>query len=62
MRLRHSLNPKEMLRLIPPSRNFGEVPPELLPFCFVEEEKFSLPSFSVLLSKRVIVTTCLDAG
>ncbi|KAL8276887.1 hypothetical protein RQP46_010715 [Phenoliferia psychrophenolica] len=60
-RLSKSLPPSSLLRLNPPSRPFSEVGMDILPWCHVEEELFALPSLPTLLSKRVIVTTCLDS-
>ena len=50
-----------MLRLNHFSRTFAEVPQELLPYCFVENDKFGLPPFPDLMAYKVIVTTCQGA-
>ncbi|KAK4050123.1 hypothetical protein OIV83_003694 [Microbotryomycetes sp. JL201] len=62
VRLRQHLNPTEMFRLNSPSRPFAEVRGELLPYCHVENERFMLPATNVLLSKRVVVCSTLDAA
>lgn len=62
LRLRKTLKPSDLFRLNAPSRPFAEVRDELLPFCHVEDERFTLPETSVLLSKRVICCTVLDAA
>ncbi|KAM0788175.1 hypothetical protein ACM66B_001336 [Microbotryomycetes sp. NB124-2] len=62
LRLRQHLNPPEMFRLNSPSRPFAEVRGELLPYCHVENERFMLPATNVLLSKRVVVCSTLDAA
>ncbi|KAI9833619.1 MAG: hypothetical protein M1819_003572 [Sarea resinae] len=61
LRLRLTLPPTQMFRLNSTSRTFAEVPGELLPYCYVDGEIFSLPPFRKLMSYRVIVTSCRDA-
>ncbi|KAI9712204.1 MAG: hypothetical protein M1812_006938 [Candelaria pacifica] len=60
-RLRVFLSPKDLFRLNAFSRSFAEVLDELLPYCYIKEASFSLPSFSKLMSYKVVVTTCRDA-
>ncbi|KAM0751330.1 P-loop containing nucleoside triphosphate hydrolase protein [Meredithblackwellia eburnea MCA 4105] len=60
-RLAKSLSPRDLFRLNHPSRPLTEVRGELLPFCHVEDIRFAMPRLDVLLSKRVIVTSCVDA-
>jgi helicase MOV-10 len=60
-RLARHLMPTELFRLNGWSRAFPEVPGYLLPYSYVENDLFSLPSFEVLMSYKVVVTTCLDA-
>ncbi|KAJ7075675.1 P-loop containing nucleoside triphosphate hydrolase protein [Mycena belliarum] len=62
MRLRSTLQPHEMLRLNHPSRTFAEVPLEIRQYCYVENDRYSLPPWDVLMRKRVVVCSCLDAG
>jgi len=61
LRLRSLFDPKSMLRLNHFSRTFAEVPQELLPYCYVEHDLFSLPPMPQLMAFRVVVTTCQDA-
>ncbi|KAI9786106.1 MAG: hypothetical protein M1835_003158 [Candelina submexicana] len=60
-RLRIHLKPRDMIRLNSFSRSFAEVPGQLLPYCCIKEDGFSLPSFEKLMSYKVVVTTCRDA-
>jgi putative helicase MOV10L1/helicase MOV-10 len=61
-RLSANLKPAEMLRLNRPSRTFAEVPATTLPFCYSSQNIFNLPPFKVLMSYRLVVTTCRDAS
>ncbi|KAK5117016.1 hypothetical protein LTR62_006737 [Meristemomyces frigidus] len=60
-RLRQHLAPSELLRLNPPSRSFPEVPMTILPFCYVDEDMFSLPPLPQLMRYKIVVTACRDA-
>ncbi|KAK3679022.1 hypothetical protein LTR78_001475 [Recurvomyces mirabilis] len=60
-RLRQSLEPKQLLRLNPPSRSFPEVPTAILPFCYIDDDIFSLPPPPQLMRYKIVVTTCRDA-
>ncbi|KAJ7057940.1 P-loop containing nucleoside triphosphate hydrolase protein [Mycena amicta] len=62
MRLREVLSPKEMFRLNDVNRTFAEVPMSIAQYCYVEDDRYSLPPWETLLRYRVIVCTCLDAG
>ncbi|KAJ6520595.1 P-loop containing nucleoside triphosphate hydrolase protein [Mycena vulgaris] len=62
MRLRSTLQPHEMLRLNHPSRTFAEVPLEIRQYCYIENDRYSLPPWDILMRKRVVVCSCLDAG
>lgn len=62
MRLRAHFGPKDLLRLNDFSRTFAEVPQELLPFCYVENDIFNLPPFATLMAYKIVVTTCRDAS
>jgi helicase MOV-10 len=42
-------------------RTFAEVPGELLPYCYTENDLFMLPAFKVLMAFKITVTTCRDA-
>ena len=59
--LRGHFIPRAMLRLNEFSRTFSEVPEELLPYSWVDNEIFSLPPFINLMSYRIVVTTCMGA-
>ncbi|KAI1635410.1 P-loop containing nucleoside triphosphate hydrolase protein [Biscogniauxia mediterranea] len=61
-RLRDHFKITELLRLNRQSRTFAEVPSELLPFCYVVGNVFSIPPFPQLMAYRIIVTTCRDAS
>ena len=60
-RLRSHFNPSDMFRLNSWTRSFAEVPEDLLPYCFVENDLFSMPHFKTMMSFKVVVTTCRDA-
>ena len=59
--LRENFDRRAMLRLNEFSRTFSEVPGELLPYSWIDGEIFSLPPFIVLMSYRIVVTTCIGA-
>jgi helicase MOV-10 len=61
LRLSKYLTPQDLFRLISPARSFPEVPNTILPWCHVEDQFFSLPSFSEMMSKRIVVVTARDA-
>lgn len=61
MRMGRYLTPKELLRLNRPNRADNEVPRELLPYCYIQEDMFYLPPFKELLAVSVVVTSCRDA-
>ncbi|KAK3994191.1 putative helicase MOV-10 [Cladorrhinum sp. PSN332] len=61
-RLRAVCKPREFLRLCRPARSFAEVPEGLLPFCFVNADRFVLPPFEMLMTYKVVVTSCRDAS
>lgn len=58
LRLRALFAPHAMFRLNEFSRTFAEVPQELLPHCYIENNIFSLPPFKDLMSYRIVVATC----
>ncbi|KAK3374682.1 P-loop containing nucleoside triphosphate hydrolase protein [Podospora didyma] len=60
-RLRSFLQPNELLRLNRPTRAFAEVDDKLLPYCFVQENRFDLPPMPQLMQYKVVVTSCRDA-
>ncbi|KAF4637228.1 hypothetical protein G7Y89_g843 [Cudoniella acicularis] len=61
-RLSTHLGPTDVLRLNRPSRTFAEVSEAVLPFCYVSNDRFHLPPFEILMSYRIVVTTCRDAS
>lgn len=61
-RLRAHLSPLSLFRLISPSRPFAEVPGDVLPSCFVEDNTFALPPLAQLIRYKITVTTCRDAN
>lgn len=62
LRLQQHLQQHQMLRLNDPNRTFAEVPDSIKPYCYVENDKFSIPPWKALMQFRVVVTSCLDAG
>ncbi|KAK3055742.1 hypothetical protein LTS18_011781, partial [Coniosporium uncinatum] len=61
-RLRHWLGPAKMLRLNAFQRTFAEVSGELLPYCYVQNDRFGIPPFRELMGFSIVVTTCRDAA
>ncbi|KAJ7153558.1 P-loop containing nucleoside triphosphate hydrolase protein [Mycena crocata] len=61
-RLKSVLSPDLMLRLNDPNRTFPEVATNIRQYCYVENDKFSLPRWEILMRYRVVVCSCLDAG
>ncbi|KAK3054688.1 hypothetical protein LTR09_004417 [Extremus antarcticus] len=61
-RLSAHLNPPQLLRVNAASRSFPEVSDMILPYCYVEDGIFSLPSFAQLMKCKALVTTCDDAN
>lgn len=59
-RLSAHLRPKDLLRLNSPSRNFAEVPGNVLSYCCIDQDMFSLPSFEQLMRLKIVVTACRD--
>ncbi|KAK9370282.1 P-loop containing nucleoside triphosphate hydrolase protein [Lipomyces kononenkoae] len=66
LRLRHSLNNKQLFRLNRFMRAFDEVPTELLAFCAIEfvdsQDMFVIPEFKTLMSYQIVVCSCKDAN
>ncbi|KAF8804411.1 P-loop containing nucleoside triphosphate hydrolase protein [Phlegmacium glaucopus] len=56
------LRQDEMLRLNDQNRTFAEVSDKIKPYCYVENDKFSLPPWKKLMHYRVVVCSCLDAS
>lgn len=61
MRLRANFSPGVLFRLNNFTRDFAEVPQEILSYCYVERDFFSLPPFATLMAFKVVVTTCQSA-
>lgn len=61
LRLRAHFDPIKMLRLNSFSRTFAEVPQELLPYCYVMDDRFNIPPLEELMLRKVVITTCKDA-
>jgi superfamily I DNA and/or RNA helicase len=61
-RLKAHLLPQQMFRLNSDKRTFAEVPQTILPYCFIENDKFGLPPIKELMKFRIVVTTCSDAA
>ena len=63
LRLSGLLKTHELLRFYAPSRGKGTVPPNLLPYTFVDRESglFSWPPQVTARDYRVVVCTCLSA-
>ena len=61
LRLRQHLEPKILFRLNDFSRTFAEVPQELLPYCYIEEDIFNLPPVAELMACKVVIATCRAA-
>jgi DNA polymerase III delta prime subunit len=62
LRLRGYLNRTQLFRLNRPGRADNEVPRELLQYCHIENDMFSLPPFRELMAFNVVVTSCQDAA
>jgi helicase MOV-10 len=62
-RLSELFTNQELFRFYAPSRERGTVPPDLLPFSFVNPDGlFSHPPLNIVKTYRVIVCTCLSAA
>ena len=61
MRLRAHFSPRVLFRLNSFTRDFAEVPQEILLYCYVERDFFGLPPFPNLMAFKVVVTTCQSA-
>ncbi|KAL8735739.1 MAG: hypothetical protein Q9181_002702 [Wetmoreana brouardii] len=58
LRLRTHLEPKVMFRLNDFSRTFAEVPEEILPYCYVQDDIFNLPPLPELMACKIVIATC----
>lgn len=59
-RLSAHLRPRDVQRLNSPARNFAEVPGNVLSFCCIDQDMFTLPSFEQLMRLKIVVTACRD--
>lgn len=59
-RLIAHLRPRDLLRLNSPSRSFAEVPGNVLSYCCIDQDMFTLPSFEQLMRLKIVVTACRD--
>ncbi|KAG8853758.1 hypothetical protein FRB96_008013 [Tulasnella sp. 330] len=58
-----NLGREKLFRLNAPFRKVGEVPPDLLPFCYIDRfRRFSVTSAKDLAKFNVVVSTCMSAG
>ncbi|OAG20736.1 P-loop containing nucleoside triphosphate hydrolase protein [Alternaria alternata] len=62
LRLKSYLSRKQLFRLNRPGRADNEVPRELLQYCHIENDMFSLPPFKDLMAFDVVVASCQDAS
>ncbi|SRR6266478_241319 len=63
LRLSGPLKNDELFRFYAPSRERGAVPPDLLPYTFVNADGlFAHPPLDTVKNYRVIVSTCLSAA
>ncbi|KAL8825446.1 MAG: hypothetical protein Q9191_004414 [Dirinaria sp. TL-2023a] len=61
LRLSAYFDPQIIFRLNEFSRTFAEVPEELLTYCHIEDNIFSLPPLPRLMSYKIVITTCRGA-
>ncbi|KAL8629198.1 hypothetical protein Q9189_005102 [Teloschistes chrysophthalmus] len=50
--------PKVLFRMNDFSRTFAEVPQEILPYCYVQDDIFNLPPLPELMACKVVIATC----
>ncbi|KAH7877744.1 P-loop containing nucleoside triphosphate hydrolase protein [Lentinula edodes] len=65
LRLGSSLKLGDMLQLNDQNRTFAEVPDLIRQFCCnsdVDNDSFAIPTWKMLMSYKVVVTSCLDAN
>lgn len=58
LRLRGHFEPQVMFRLNDFSRTFAEVPQELLPYCYIQDDIFNLPPLPELMMCKIVIATC----
>ncbi|KAL8688606.1 MAG: hypothetical protein Q9218_005526 [Villophora microphyllina] len=58
LRLRAHFEPKVLFRLNDFSRTFAEVPQQILPYCYVQDDVFNLPPLPELMNCKIVVATC----
>jgi helicase MOV-10 len=62
LRLKRYVSTKQLLRLHRPGRADNEVPRELIQYCYMENDMFSLPPFKALMAYNIVVCSCQDAA
>ncbi|KAL1801573.1 hypothetical protein ACET3X_001915 [Alternaria dauci] len=62
LRLKTYLTTTQLFRLNRPGRADNEVPRELLQYCYIEDDMFTLPPFKNLMAFNVVVTSCQDTS
>lgn len=63
VRLSAHLPPKQLFRLNAWTRLDSEVPGEVRPYCFIDNNQLdSLPDFEIFMGFRIVVTSCRDAN
>ncbi|KAI4255463.1 MAG: hypothetical protein LQ352_002556 [Teloschistes flavicans] len=58
LRLRNHFEPKVLFRMNDFSRTFAEVPQEILPYCYVQDDIFNLPPLPELMACKIVIATC----
>lgn len=61
-RLAKTLRPGQMLRLNAPNRTFAEVADEVMLYCCIQDDAFSIPPYEELMRTQVVVCSCMDAS
>lgn len=51
-----------MLRLNAPNRTFAEVADEVMLYCCIKDDAFSVPPYEELMRTQVVVCSCMDAS
>lgn len=59
---KHMNDTSDLLRLNRTSRTFAEVPDAIMPYCYISQDTFCLPTLRDLLRYKIVVTTCRDAA
>lgn len=62
LRLKRYFDPNQLLRLNGPWRADNEVPRELMPYTYLEDDMFTLPNFKQFMAYSIVITSCKDAA